>query len=87
MAQSKALLVIMLLLVSPTFTAASPNQEVMHPNIMRAMDAAEAGAEIEFIVQYRPHLTENHMVNANAIGIEIISVFEYVFNHPGKISK
>ena len=36
MAQSKALLVIMLLLVSPTFTAASPNQEVMHPNMTRA---------------------------------------------------
>ena len=84
MAQSKALLVIMLLLVSPTFTAASPNQEVMHPNIMRAMDAAEAGAEIEFIVQYRPHLTENHMVNANAIGIEIISVFEFIDGFYGK---
>tara|TARA_B100002052_G_scaffold240722_1_gene225031 strand:- start:519 stop:2897 length:2379 start_codon:yes stop_codon:yes gene_type:complete len=84
MTQSKVLLVILLLLVSPTFTAASPNQEVMHPNIMRAMDAADAGAEIEFIVQYRPHLTETHMVNANAIGIEIISVFEFIDGFYGK---
>ena len=84
MAQSKALLVIMLLLVSPAFTAASPNQEVMHPNMTRAMDAAEAGTDIEFIVQYRPHLTETHMNSANAIGIEIISVFEFIDGFYGK---
>ena len=84
MAQSKALLVIMLLLVSPTFTAASPNEDIMHPNIIRAMGAAEASTEIEFIVQYRPHLTETHMANANAIGIEIVSVFEFIDGFYGK---
>ena len=84
MAQSKALLVIMLLLVSPTFTAASPNENVMHPNIIRAIGAAESGTEIEFIVQYRPHLTESHMANAESIGIEIISVFEFIDGFYGK---
>ena len=84
MAQSKALLVIMLLLVSPTFTAASPNENVMHPNIIRAISAAESGTEIEFIVQYRPHLTESHMANAESIGIEIISVFEFIDGFYGK---
>ena len=58
MAQSKALLVIMLLLVSPTFTAASPNQEVMHPNIMRAMDAAEAGAVEAYNQEHGTNYTE-----------------------------
>ena len=84
MTQSKALLVIMLLLVSPTFTAASPNENVMHPNIIRAISAAESGTEIEFIVQYRPHLTESHMANAESIGIEIISVFEFIDGFYGK---
>ena len=84
MTQSKALLVIMLLLVSPTFTAASPNENVMHPNIIRAIGAAESGTEIEFIVQYRPHLTESHMANAESIGIEIISVFEFIDGFYGK---
>jgi len=64
-------------------TSASANESVMHPNIIRVMNS-NGDTEIGFIVQYRPHLTEEHLATAEGIGIEIISVFEFIDGFYGK---
>jgi len=64
-------------------TSASANESVMHPNIIRMMNS-NGDTEIGFIVQYRPHLTEEHLATAEGIGIEIISVFEFIDGFYGK---
>ena len=78
MRSARTLIVIALLLISPMMTAASANENVMHPNIIRAMNNNDDDANIGFIVQYRPQLTEKHIAAAEGIGIEIISVFEFI---------
>ena len=78
MRSARTLIVIALLLISPMMTSASANENVMHPNIIRAMNNNDGGADIDFIVQYRPLLTEEHLATAEGIGIEIISVFEFI---------
>jgi len=65
-------------------TSASANENVMHPNIIRAMNSNDSNTEIGFIVQYRPHLTGEHLATAEGIGIEIISVFEFIDGFYGK---
>ena len=72
----RALIVIALLLVSPTVTSANANENVLHPNIIRAINDANNNSDIEFIVQYRPTLTEEHLATAEGIGVEIISIFD-----------
>ena len=47
-------------------------------NIVRAMDDADANTQIEFIAQYRPELTTQHLQVAEEIGIEVISTFEFI---------
>ena len=49
MERIRALIVIALLLVSPTVTSANANESVLHPNIVRAMDESGDDSEIEFI--------------------------------------
>ena len=56
MERFRALIVIALLLVSPTVTSANANENVLHPNIIRAINDANNNSDIEFIVQYRPTL-------------------------------
>tara|TARA_B100001013_G_scaffold11251_1_gene6724 strand:- start:361 stop:2673 length:2313 start_codon:yes stop_codon:yes gene_type:complete len=80
----RALIVIALLLISPMMVSASANESVMHPNIIRVMNGNDNNTEIGFIVQYRPHLTEEHLATAEGIGIEIISVFEFIDGFYGK---
>ena len=53
MERFRALIVIALLLVSPTVTSANANESVMHPNIVRVINEAGDDSEIEFIIQYR----------------------------------
>ncbi len=83
MERIRSLIVIALLLISPMLTSASANESVMHPNIIRVMNS-NGDTEIGFIVQYRPHLTEEHLATAEGIGIEIISVFEFIDGFYGK---
>ena len=78
MERMRTLIVIALLLISPMMVSASANESVMHPNIIRVMNSNDNNTEIGFIVQYRPHLTEEHLATAEGIGIEIISVFEFI---------
>ena len=73
-----------LLLISNIGASAPANENVLHPNIVRAMDGADTNTEIEFIVQYRPQFTEQHMRVAEEIGIEIISTFEFIDGFFGK---
>ena len=80
----RTLIVIALLLISPMMVSASANESVMHPNIIRVMNSNDNNTEIGFIVQYRPHLTEEHLATAEGIGIEIISVFEFIDGFYGK---
>ena len=80
----RTLIVIALLLISPMMVSASANESVMHPNIIRVMNGNDNNTEIGFIVQYRPHLTEEHLATAEGIGIEIISVFEFIDGFYGK---
>ena len=84
MERMKTLIVIALLLISPMMVSASANESVMHPNIIRVMNSNDNNTEIGFIVQYRPHLTEEHLATAEGIGIEIISVFEFIDGFYGK---
>ncbi len=84
MERMRALIVIALLLISPMMVSASANESVMHPNIIRVMNGNDNNTEIGFIVQYRPHLTEEHLATAEGIGIEIISVFEFIDGFYGK---
>ena len=84
MERMRALIVIALLLISPMMVSASANESVMHPNIIRVMNSNDNNTEIGFIVQYRPHLTEEHLATAEGIGIEIISVFEFIDGFYGK---
>ena len=84
MERMRTLIVIALLLISPMMVSASANESVMHPNIIRVMNGNDNNTEIGFIVQYRPHLTEEHLATAEGIGIEIISVFEFIDGFYGK---
>ena len=84
MERFRALIVIALLLVSPTVTSANANENVLHPNIIRAINDANNNSDIEFIVQYRPTLTEEHLATAEGIGVEIISIFEFIDGFYGK---
>ena len=84
MERMRTLIVIALLLISPMMVSASANESVMHPNIIRVMNSNDNNTEIGFIVQYRPHLTEEHLATAEGIGIEIISVFEFIDGFYGK---
>ena len=62
-------IVIALLLVSPMVASSAANENVMHPNIIRAMNNNDYGSDISFIVQYRPQLTEDHLATAEGIGV------------------
>ena len=73
-----SLITIALLITSPTVTSAYVNEDILHPNIVRAMNNADATTQIEFIVQYRPELTGQHLKTAEGIGIEVISIFEFI---------
>ena len=84
MERMRTLIVIALLFISPMMVSASANESVMHPNIIRVMNSNDNNTEIGFIVQYRPHLTEEHLATAEGIGIEIISVFEFIDGFYGK---
>ena len=84
MERFRTLIVIALLLVSPTVTSANANENVLHPNIIRAINDANNNSDIEFIVQYRPTLTEEHLATAEGIGVEIISIFEFIDGFYGK---
>ena len=84
MERFKALIVIALLLVSPTVTSANANENVLHPNIIRAINDSNNNSNIEFIVQYQPTLTEEHLATAEGIGVEIISIFEFIDGFYGK---
>ena len=79
-----SLAIIALLIMSPTVTSNSVNENVMHPNIIRAINDANNNSDIEFIVQYRPTLTEENLATAKGIGIEIISIFEFIDGFYGK---
>ena len=79
-----SLTIIALLIMSPTVTSNSVNESVMHPNIVRAINDASNNSDIEFIVQYRPTLTEENLATAEGIGIEIISIFEFIDGFYGK---
>ena len=84
MQQKMAIAMFALLLISNIGASAPANENVLHPNIVRAMDSADTNTEIEFIVQYRPQLTEQHIRVAEEIGIEIISTFEFIDGFFGK---
>ena len=84
MQQKMAIAMFALLLISNIGASAPANENVLHPNIIRAMDGADTNTEIEFIVQYRPQFTEQHMRVAEEIGIEIISTFEFIDGFFGK---
>jgi len=84
MQQKAALAMFAILLLSNIGASASANENVLHPNIVRAMDNADSNTEIEFIVQYRPQLTEQHLQTAEGIGIEVISIFEFIDGFFGK---
>ena len=77
MQQKVALAMFAILLISNIGASAPANENVLHPNIVRAMDNADANTQIEFIVQYRPELTNEHLQTAEGIGIEVISIFEF----------
>ena len=79
-----SLTIIALLIMSPTVTSNSVNEDVLHPNIVRAMANVDSDTEIEFIVQYRPELTSQHLQTAEGIGIEVISIFEFIDGFFGK---
>ncbi len=79
-----SLAIIALLIMSPTVTSNSVNENVMHPNIIRAINDANNNSDIEFIVQYRPTLTEENLATAEGIGVEIISIFEFIDGFYGK---
>ena len=74
MQQKVALAMFAILLISNIGASAPANENVLHPNIVRAMNDAEANTQIEFIVQYRPELTNQHLQTAEGIGIEVISI-------------
>ncbi len=59
-------------------------KNVLHPNIVRAMANVDSDTEIEFIVQYRPELKGQHLQTAERIGIEVISIFEFIDGFFGK---
>ena len=59
MQQKVALAMFAILLISNIGASAPANENVLHPNIVRAMDDADANTQIEFIVQYRPELQLN----------------------------
>ena len=84
MQQKVALAMFAILLLSNIGASASANESVLHPNIVRAMDNADSNAEIEFIVQYRPQLTEQHLQTAEGMGIEVIGIFEFIDGFFGK---
>ena len=84
MKRAWSLVIIALLIMSPTVASNSANENVMHPNIIRAMNETENNSDLEFIVQYRPTLTDNHLETAEGIGIEIISIFEFIDGFYGK---
>ena len=84
MQQKMAIAMFAILLISNIGASAPANENVLHPNIVRAMDDADTNAEIEFIVQYRPQLTVQNMLIAEEIGIEIISTFEFIDGFFGK---
>ena len=84
MKRTWSLTIIALLIMSPTVTSNSVNESVMHPNIIRAINDANNNSDIEFIVQYRPTLTEENLATAEGIGIEIISIFEFIDGFYGK---
>ena len=73
MQQKVALAMFAILLISNIGASAPANENVLHPNIVRAMDDADANTQIEFIVQYRPELTNQHLQTAEGIGIEAVS--------------
>ena len=62
MQQKIALAMFAILLISNIGASAPANENVLHPNIVRAMESADSTIEIEFIVQYRPELTEQHIL-------------------------
>ena len=64
MRSARTLIVIALLLISPMMTSASANENVMHPNIIRAMNINDNGAEIDLIVQNKPQFTGEHLATA-----------------------
>ena len=72
MQQKVALAMFAILLISNIGASAPANENVLHPNIVRAMDDADANTQIEFIVQYRPELTNQHLQTAEGIGIEVL---------------
>ena len=84
MQQKIALAMFAILLVSNIGASAPANENVLHPNIVRAMESADSTTEIEFIVQYRPELTVQHLQTAEGIGIEVISTFEFIDGFFGK---
>ena len=84
MQQKVALAMFAILLISNIGASAPANENVLHPNIVRAMDDADANTQIEFIVQYRPELTNQHLQTAEGIGIEVISIFEFIDGFFGK---
>ena len=73
---TKGSLAMFAILLISNIGASAPNENVLHPNIVRAMDDADANTQIEFIVQYRPELTTQHLQVAEEIGIEVISTFK-----------
>ena len=50
MQQKVALAMFAILLISNIGASAPANENVLHPNIVRAMDDADANTQIEFIV-------------------------------------
>ncbi len=78
-----ALFTIAFLTTSPLVTSNVPNENVIHPLLFEEMNKAH-NEDIEFIVQYRPELTEQHLKTAENLGIEVISIFEFIDGFYGK---
>jgi len=78
-----ALFMIAFLTTSPLVTSNVPNENVIHPFLFEEMNKAH-NEDIEFIVQYRPELTEQHLKTAENLGIEVISIFEFIDGFYGK---
>ena len=78
-----ALFMIAFLTTSPLVTSNVPNEKVIHPTLFEEMNKAD-NENIEFIVQYRPELTNQHLKTAENLGIEVISIFEFIDGFYGK---
>ena len=78
-----ALFMIAFLTTSPLVTSNVPNEKVIHPTLFEEMNKAD-NENIEFIVQYRPELTDQHLKTAENLGIEVISIFEFIDGFYGK---